>query len=197
MAAGKRGDTAASAHAQLRIHNFTAKPGFYEHVREPISLEKLVASFEHDPYDFNPGEKFSYCNSGYVLLGLIIEKVTGENYETYLRKTFFEPLGMKDTGVYPSGSPLPNEALGYSFENGAIHRAVDWDMSNVATAGELYSTAQDLFRWNEALFTAGGRGGFQLVGHPLEAVFEMERVQVDQQESPAILRGLRGWLFCA
>lgn len=135
------------------IHNFTAKPGFDAHVREPISLEKLVASFEHDPYDFNPGEKFSYCNSGYVLLGLIVEKVSGESYETYLRKTFFEPLGMHNTGVYPSGGGLPDEALGYSFENGAIHRAVDWDMSNVATAGEIYSTAHDLFRWNEALFS--------------------------------------------
>ncbi|HXE55777.1 MAG TPA: serine hydrolase [Tepidisphaeraceae bacterium] len=135
------------------IHNFTAKPGFAVHVREPISLEKLVASFKNDPYDFNPGEKYSYSNSGYVLLGWIIEKVSGESYETYLRKTFFEPLGMKDTGVYPSGGGLPKEALGYSFENGAIHRAVDWDMSNVATAGEIYSTAHDLFRWNEALFS--------------------------------------------
>jgi CubicO group peptidase (beta-lactamase class C family) len=135
------------------IHNFTAKPAFAAHVREPISLEKLVASFENDPYDFNPGDKFSYCNSGYVLLGLIIQKVSGESHETYLRKTFFERLGMNDTGVYPSGSRLPNQALGYSFENSAIHRAVDWDMSNVATAGELYSTAHDLFRWNEALFS--------------------------------------------
>jgi CubicO group peptidase (beta-lactamase class C family) len=135
------------------IHNFTAKPAFAAHVREPVSLEKLVASFKNDPYDFNSGEKYSYCNSGYVLLGFIIEKVSGEGYETYLRKTFFEPLGMDDTGVYPSGGGLPKEALGYSFENGAVHRAVDWDMSNVATAGELYSTAHDLFRWNEALFS--------------------------------------------
>jgi CubicO group peptidase (beta-lactamase class C family) len=135
------------------IHNFTAKPGFPAHVRQPISLEELVASFKNDPYDFNPGEKYSYCNSGYVLLGLIVEKVSGERYETYLRKTFFAPLGMNDTGVYPSGGALPHEALGYSFENGAVGRAVDWDMSNVATAGELYSTAHDLFRWNEALFS--------------------------------------------
>jgi CubicO group peptidase (beta-lactamase class C family) len=134
------------------IHNFTAKSGFEAHVRQPISLPKLVASFENDPYDFNPGEKYSYCNSGYVLLGLIIEKVCGESYETYLRKTFFAPLGMNDTGVYPSGGALPKEALGYSFENGAVGRAVGWEMSNVATAGELYSTAHDLFRWNEAIF---------------------------------------------
>jgi CubicO group peptidase (beta-lactamase class C family) len=137
------------------IHNFTAKAGFEAHVREPIRPEKLVGSFKNDPYDFNPGEKYSYCNSGYVLLGLVVEKVSGESYGAFLRKSFFEPLGMKDTGVYPSGGGLANEALGYSFEKGAVRRAVDWDMSNVATAGELYSTAHDLFRWNEALF--GGR----------------------------------------
>jgi len=134
------------------IHNFTAKPEFQAHLRDPIPLNKLVASFEYDPYDFNPGEKYSYCNSGYVLLGLIIEKVSGQSYESFIRKTFFKPLGMRDTGVYPSGAPLPGEALGYSFEKGGVHRAVDWDMSNVATSGEIYSTAHDLFRWNEALF---------------------------------------------
>jgi CubicO group peptidase (beta-lactamase class C family) len=135
------------------IHNFTAKPGFQAHVRQSISLTDLVASFKHDPYDFNPGDKYNYSNSNYVLLGLIIEKVSGESYETYLRKTFFEPLEMKNTGVYPTGGNLPNEALGYSYENGKVQRAVDWDMSNVGPAGELYSTAHDLFRWNEALFS--------------------------------------------
>lgn len=134
------------------IHNFTAKPDFQAHVRSPMALDQLIASFKHDPYDFNPGEKYSYCNSGYVLLGFIIEKVSGRSYESYLRKTFFEPLGMRDTGVYPSGIPLPDEAFGYSCKNGVVQRAVDWDMSNVAGAGALYSTARDLFRWNEALF---------------------------------------------
>ncbi len=134
------------------IHNFTGKPGYYEHVTEPISLEALVASFKNDPYDFNPGEKYSYCNSGYVLLGYIVEKVSGQSYESYLRKTFFEPLGMKDTGIYHAGMSPVGEAFGYSYTNGAMVRAVNWDMSKVATAGNIYSTALDLFLWNEAIF---------------------------------------------
>ena len=150
-----RGDEVTLQHLLTHssgIHNYTEKPAFKAHIREPISLEKLVASFKNDPYAFNPGEKYNYCNSNYILLGFIIEKVSGQSYEAYLRKTFFEPLGMKDTGVYPSSGKLSNEAFGYSYENGKVRRAVDWDMSNVGPAGELYSTAHDLFRWNEALF---------------------------------------------
>ena len=150
-----RGDEVTLRHLLTHtsgIHNYTAKPGFYEHVTEPISLADLVASFKNDPYDFDPGEKYSYCNSGYVLLGYILEKVTGQSYESYLKKTFFDPLGMKNTGVYHAGMSPTGEAFGYSYTNGAVRRAVNWDMSKVATAGELYSTAHDLYLWNEALF---------------------------------------------
>ena len=148
------------------IHNFTAKPGFQINVTNAIPLDVLVASFKHDPYDFTPGAKFSYCNSGYVLLGFIIERVSGQTYDDFLRKTFFKPLGMTDTGVYHSGPPLANEAIGYSYDNGVVHRSLNWDMSNVPAAGNLYSTAFDLFLWNEALFagkvlsTANTRAAF-------------------------------------
>jgi CubicO group peptidase (beta-lactamase class C family) len=134
------------------IHNYTAKPGFYEHVAEPTSRADLIASFTHDPYDFNPGEKYSYGNSGYVLLGCVIEKVSGQSYESYLKETFFDPLGMEHTGVYHAGMSPMGEAFGYSYTNGAARRAVNWDMSKVAGAGDVYSTAHDLFLWNEAIF---------------------------------------------
>lgn len=134
------------------IHNFTAKPGFPVNVTNAIPLDALIASFKQEPYDFTPGDKFSYCNSGYVLLGFIIEKVSGQTYGDFLQKNFFEPLGMTNTGVYPSGGPLANEAFGYSYENDVVRRSVNWDMSNVPAAGNLYSTAHDLFLWNEALF---------------------------------------------
>jgi len=150
-----RGDEVTLRHLLTHtsgIHDFTAKPGFYEHVTEPITMEALIASFKNDPYDFNPGEKYSYCNSGYVLLGHIVEKVSGESYSEYLRKTFFKPLGMKNTGVYRAGMSSLGEAFGYSFTNGTMVRAVNWDMSKVSTAGELYSTTHDLFLWNEAIF---------------------------------------------
>ena len=170
------------------IHNFTTKPGFDARVRQPVPLDKLLASFKDDPYDFNPGEKYSYCNSGYVLLGAIIEKVSGEGYGNYLRKTFFEPLGMNDTGVYPSGGGLPHEALGYSFEKGAVTRAIDWDMSNVATAGELYSTAHDLFRWNEALF-----GGKVLSAKSMWSAFSVGVLKDDDPTHPEDTGYGYGW----
>ena len=150
-----RGDEVTLRHLLTHssgIHNYTAKPGFYDHVTEPISLADLVASFKNDPYDSNPGEKYSYCNSGYVLLGYIIEKVTGQSYEAYLKRTFFDPLGMKHTGVYHAERSAVGEAFGYSYTNGAVKRAVNWDMSKVAAAGEIYSTAHDLYFWNEAIF---------------------------------------------
>jgi CubicO group peptidase (beta-lactamase class C family) len=170
------------------IHNFTAKPGFQAHVRSPIGLAELVESFKHDPYDFNPGDKYNYSNSGYVLLGLIVEKVSGESYETYLRKTFFEPLGMKDTGVYPTGGNLPNAAFGYSYENGKLQRAVDWDMSNVGPAGELYSTAHDLFRWNEALFSQK-----VISANSMRAAFSVGTLKDDDPTHPEDIGYGFGW----
>jgi CubicO group peptidase (beta-lactamase class C family) len=170
------------------IHNFTAKPGFYEHVTEPISMAALTASFKDDPYDFNPGEKYSYCNSGYVLLGCIIEKVSGESYGDYLRTTFFRPLGMKHTGVYRAGAPPQGEALGYSYTNGTMVRAVNWDMSEVSTAGELYSTAHDLFLWNEAVFNHR-----VLSEAGLKTAFAIGGVKLDDPTHPEDVGYACGW----
>jgi CubicO group peptidase (beta-lactamase class C family) len=170
------------------IHNFTAKPGFQTNVTVAIPLETLIASFRNDPYDFNPGEQFRYCNSGYVLLGAIIQKVSGETYGSYLRETFFKPLGMKDTGVYLSDAPLTNEALGYSYVDGSVRRSVDWNMSNVAGAGNLYSTARDLSLWNEALF-----GGRVLSAASLQAAFTVGVLADDDPSHPEDTGYGYGW----
>jgi CubicO group peptidase (beta-lactamase class C family) len=170
------------------IHNFTAKPGFQTNVTVAIPLETLISSFKNDPYDFNPGEQFRYCNSGYVLLGAVIQKVSGQTYDSYLRETFFKPLGMKDTGVYRSGAPLTNEALGYSYEDGSVRRSVDWNMSNVACAGNLYSTARDLSRWNEALFA-----GTVLSAASLQAAFTVGVLVGDDPSHPEDTGYGYGW----
>ena len=104
-------------------------------VTKPVTPETLVKSFEKDPFDFDPGQKWSYCNSGFFLLGCIVEKVSGKSYEQFLRETFFEPLGMRNTGVHHSDAELKNVALGY---DGGPKRAVNWDMSR---AGR-YSTGK-------------------------------------------------------
>jgi CubicO group peptidase (beta-lactamase class C family) len=134
------------------IHSYTSKPEFMENVTAPAKTEDHIRTFKNDPYDFDPGKKWLYSNSGYFLLGYIIEKVSGESYGDFLRKNFFEPLAMKNTGVHSSTAALEHEALGYQFEDGKFKKALNWDMSKAGGAGALYSTVGDLQRWNEGVF---------------------------------------------
>ncbi len=137
------------------IHSYTDKPEFLARVSAPIERGKLLAWFQNDPPDFAPGAGFHYDNSAYFLLGEIVAKVSGKPFPEYLRATFFAPLGMPDTGTYVNATPPPGMARGYSFADGKLTPALDWDMSWAGGAGALYSTVGDLFRWNEALY--GGR----------------------------------------
>jgi CubicO group peptidase (beta-lactamase class C family) len=134
------------------IHSYTSKPDFLDTVTVGTEPVEHINSFKNAPHDFDPGARFLYNNSGYFLLGYIIEKVSGQSYADYLRQTFFDPLGMQDTGVHEATTILRHEATGYSFQNGAFTKALDWDMSRAGAAGALYSTVRDLYRWNEALF---------------------------------------------
>ena len=135
------------------IRSYTSKPDFLATAALNIKPADLIKSFRDDPFDFSPGEKWSYNNSGYFLLGHIIEKVSGESYDQFLRRNFFEPLGMKNTGVHRWDEVLEHEAHGYTSEKGGFKKALNWDMSRAGGAGALYSTVGDLFRWNEALFS--------------------------------------------
>jgi CubicO group peptidase (beta-lactamase class C family) len=134
------------------IHSYTGKNEFLQKVTSPITNDSLLNFFKNDPYDFNPGEQYRYNNSGYFLLGYIIEKVSGKSYSQYLKDTFFEPLKMTNTGVHTSALTLKNEAKGYMKPGGKYERALNWDMSWAGAAGALYSTVGDLFLWNEALY---------------------------------------------
>ncbi len=137
------------------IPNFT---GFADYQKlEPFAAtpEQLVARFRDKPLDFEPGEKWQYSNSGYVLLGHLIEKITGDSYEKFVRENIFTPLGMKDSGYDSNFAVIPHRASGYvpgknGFENaGFIH------MSIPHGAGALYSTTEDLLKWEQGLF--GGK----------------------------------------
>jgi hypothetical protein len=123
-----------------------------QRVVNPISKDELLNFFKNDPYDFNPGEQYRYNNSGYFLLGYIIEKVSGKSYAQYLKDTFFTPLKMNNTGVHVASLKLKNEAKGYSKSGDKYERATNWDMSWAGGAGALYSTVDDMYTWNEALF---------------------------------------------
>lgn len=87
------------------IPSFTSFPDYGKLKSFSTSPEKLVAWFRDKPLEFAPGEKWNYSNSGYVLLGYLIEKISGQSYESFLKQNFFTPLGMKDTG-YDSNSEI-------------------------------------------------------------------------------------------
>ncbi|HWH68306.1 MAG TPA: serine hydrolase, partial [Candidatus Sulfotelmatobacter sp.] len=156
------------------IHDFGNKPDFLATITVPATPEGKIKSFMNDPFDFAPGENWSYSNSGYFLLGHIVEKVTGLTYADFLGREFFEPLGMTNTGVHTPTAILRHEATGYAFREGRWAKAINWDMSNDVGSGALYSTVEDLFRWNEALF-----GGHVLDDASLKAAFTPVSTRAD------------------
>ena len=107
------------------------------------------------PLDFEPGPKMSYSNSGYIVLGMIIEKASGEGYASFLQKNLFEPIGMKDSGYDSSTTIIARRAAGYRPGPNGLVNAAYLDMSLPFSAGALYSTTEDLLRWEQALF--GGK----------------------------------------
>ncbi len=117
--------------------------------------DDIIREIKRLKYNFNPGESWSYSNMGYIVLSMIIERVSGLSLNDFLRTNFFEPLNMMNTGIPQrkdlfSYELLKNEANGYYYENGKIYKVVSLDRS--AGAGALYSTLEDLFKWNEAVF---------------------------------------------
>jgi CubicO group peptidase (beta-lactamase class C family) len=134
------------------IPNYTSFPDFLKTLRNPVTLDEMIAKFKGQPLEFKPGDKFKYSNSGYLVLGKIIESASGESYAAFLKKAIFDPLGMSDTGYDSSATIIKNRASGYSRLLGlAPINATYIDMSIPHAAGALYSTVLDLLKWDRAL----------------------------------------------
>jgi CubicO group peptidase (beta-lactamase class C family) len=116
---------------------------------------EIVERFRNQRLLFPPGTQSRYSNSGYILLGIVVEKASGEPYGTFLQRNIFDPLGMRDTGIDNDSEILLGRASGYRVEGGAFRHADFIDMRVPFAAGDLYSTTGDLVRWQEALF--GGK----------------------------------------
>jgi CubicO group peptidase (beta-lactamase class C family) len=134
------------------IPNFTSFPDYQETMTLPSPPEKSIERFKDKPLDFEPGEKFSYSNSGYILLGYIIEKATGRSYEDLLRERILQPLGMDDTGYDHTETVLKNRASGYAIGADELINCSYLDMTIPHAAGALYSTVEDLYKWDRALY---------------------------------------------
>lgn len=137
------------------IPNFTSFPDYRKLEPFPTTAEQLVANFRDKPLEFEPGEKWNYSNSGYVLLGYLIEKISGGTYQRFVTENIFAPLGMKDSGYDSNAAILPHRASGYSSGPGGIENAGYINMTVPLSAGGLYSTTQDLLKWEQGLF--GGK----------------------------------------
>jgi CubicO group peptidase (beta-lactamase class C family) len=133
------------------IHSYTSSPAWRSTWSEPLSPDAIVKFVAADTYDFAPGSAYRYNNTGYVLLGMVIEKVTGKKYATYLEEQFFQPLGLRSTSYCPTKTSDPGFALGYSRGPNGPVRAPFLDLSHPFSAGALCSTVGDFVKWQRAL----------------------------------------------
>ena len=135
------------------IPSYTAIPGFFDKDgRLPLKPAEIVKLTQDKPLEFEPGSKYAYDNTGYVLLGYVIEKVSGQTYADYVSQHLFQPLGLKNTGYDVTSQVLAKRASGYSPAKGGGWENADYlDMSLPYAAGSLYSTVDDLLAWDRAL----------------------------------------------
>ena len=135
------------------IPNYTELDNFEQTTKIKVTLDDLIARFSGEPLEFTPGERYRYTNSGYVVLTKIIETVSGHSYADYLQHHILEPLGMVDSGYDRQEVILPHRASGYIFSGEAYQNADFVDMSWPSGAGGMYSTIEDLYKWEQGLYT--------------------------------------------
>ncbi len=127
-------------------------PKFWrEASRLDLTHEQLLALIKDEPFDFPPGEEWFYNNSGYYLLGLVIEKVTGKTYAEVLRERIFEPLGMTASSYCDERALVRHRAAGYTRTPKGLVNAEPLSMTSPYSAGALCSTVLDLLKWRRAL----------------------------------------------
>jgi CubicO group peptidase (beta-lactamase class C family) len=135
------------------IPNYLNFPDYLPNIALPVTHEKMIGTFRDKPLEFTPGGKFAYSNSGYYLLGVIIERVSGRSYGEFLQENIFAPLGMKQTGDFDNRSIIKNRAAGYSLKNDRPANAIYFDPTQQLATGSLWSTTEDLLLFDRALYT--------------------------------------------
>jgi len=136
------------------IPNVTEIVEWRDNWEQHLAPQEVVAYVAWKEFDFEPGTKFAYNNTAYIIAGLLVEDRAGVPYAEYLETSFFEPLGLSTLQYESPGVIVPHRAHGYT-RNGAVLRNADWiSMTQPFSAGALLSTAEDLVRWQLAL--AGG-----------------------------------------
>ncbi|WFB69790.1 serine hydrolase domain-containing protein [Chryseobacterium sp. WX] len=133
------------------IKDFTKMKSISSIAQKEMKPEEMVNFFKNEPVDFAPGEKFDYNNSGYVVLGYIIELVSGTSYEDFIKKNIFDKAGMNHSYYASDRKVIPQRAYGYhKKEQGFVNKTVI-SFSVPFSSGSLMSTADDMLKWQQAL----------------------------------------------
>ena len=133
------------------IVSYTGKPGFMAGMTKDRTVAEMIAFFKDDPLEFDPGARYRYNNSGYFLLGAIIEKVSGQTYDQFVAQRIFVPLGMERTAYEGHERSKAAQALGYTKGQGKFIPSPPLSMTQPYAAGALVSTVDDLARWDAAI----------------------------------------------
>ena len=134
------------------IKSYTNMQSFQQKARTDMTPSEIIDFVKNEPMDFDPGEQYLYNNSGYVILGHIIEVVTGTSYEEFVQKNFFDKLGMTNSYYGSHSKVIKNRAYGYSDRGGYVN-ADYLSMTLPYAAGSLMSNVDDLLKWQKALNT--------------------------------------------
>jgi CubicO group peptidase (beta-lactamase class C family) len=133
------------------IRNFSNIKDNEKRTRTDYTPEEMISYFKDQPLRFPSGTKWEYSNTGYFLLGYIIEQITGNSYAQYLRENFFGPLGMNNSSYVCDSTVVKNRAAGYTNGSKGFENAAYISMTQPFSAGAIQSTAEDLFKWNQAI----------------------------------------------
>ena len=133
------------------IKDYTHMKSIGSIAQKGLTPKELVDFFRNEPMDFAPGEKFQYDNSGYVLLGYIIERVSGMSYKDFIEKKIFQKIGMNHSCYASDREIIKNRAYGYQRHGGKLYNKRHIRFNITYSAGSLMSTVDDLLKWQEAL----------------------------------------------
>jgi len=134
------------------IRNYTELPQFGAVMSKDVSVDEAIDFFKDVPPQFQPGQRFSYSNSNYFLLGAIIEKVSGMSYPDFMQQQIFQPLQMRSTAIEKAASPL-STVIGYTQGRKGIASVPYYSMNWPFAAGALRTSVDDLARWDSAITT--------------------------------------------
>lgn len=135
------------------IKSMTHMPEWLPLWRKDFTVQELIDFFKYQPMQFAPGKRWAYNNSGYLLLGAIIEKVSEQTYEQFIQHSIFDPLGMKQSYYDSPVRLIPRRVAGYDKGPKGYTNAAYLSMTQPYAAGALASTVDDLARWDAALYT--------------------------------------------